>query len=130
MTSGATASEVSTPKANMVTLSSSGARVDLELRKGAAFARTITYKVNGATTNITGYTFAGQIRAIDGTLAASLTVTVVNAAAGTVSISLSSATTASMTVGQVYNWDFEVTISGTTTELLRGLVTVLSEQTT
>ena len=130
MTSGATASEVSTPKANMVTLSSSGARVDLELRKGAAFARTITYKVNGATTNITGYTFAGQIRAIDGTLAASLTVTVVNAAAGTVSISLSSATTAGMTVGQVYNWDFEVTISGTTTELLRGLVTVLSEQTT
>lgn len=130
MTSGATASEVSTPKANMVTLSSSGARVDLELRKGAAFARTITYKVNGATTNITGYTFAGQIRAIDGTLAASLTVTVVNAAAGTVSISLSSATTAGMTVGQVYNWDLEVTISGTTTELLRGLVTVLSEQTT
>jgi hypothetical protein len=114
----------------MVTLSSSGARVDLELRKGAAFARTITYKVNGATTNISGYTFAGQIRAIDGTLAASLTVTVVNAAAGTVSISLSSATTAGMTVGQVYNWDFEVTISGTTTELLRGLVTVLSEQTT
>jgi hypothetical protein len=54
---------------------------------------------------------------------------VVNAAAGTVSISLSSATTAGMTIGQVYNWDFEVTISGTTTELLRGLVTVLSEQT-
>jgi hypothetical protein len=113
----------------MVILSSSGARVDLELRQGAAFARTITYKVNGSTTNISGYTFAGQIRAIDGTLAASLTVTVVNAAAGTVSISLSSATTAGMTIGQVYNWDFEVTISGTTTELLRGLVTVLSEQT-
>lgn len=113
----------------MVTLSSSGARVDLELRKGAAFARTITYKVNGATTNITGYTLAGQIRAIDGTLAASLTVTTVNAAEGTFSISLTSATTAGLTVGQVYNWDLEVTISGTTTELLRGLVTVLSEQT-
>jgi len=113
----------------MVTLSSSGARVDLELRKGAAFARTLTYKVNGATTNISGYTFAGQIRAIDGTLAASFTTSIVNAAAGTFSISLTSATTAGLTVGQVYNYDLEVTISGTTTELLRGLVTVISEQT-
>ena len=114
----------------MVTLSSSGARVDLELRKGAAFARTITYKTNGATQDITGYTFAGQIRAIDGTLAASLTVTVVNAAQGTFSIALSSATTAALTVGQVYNWDLEQTVSGVTSELLRGLVTVLSEVTT
>ena len=113
----------------MVTLSSSGARVDLELRKGAAFARTITYKVNGATTNISGYSFAGKIREIDGTLAASLTITTVNAAASTFSISLTSATTAGLTIGKVYNWDLEVTISGTTTELLRGLVTVLSEQT-
>lgn len=113
----------------MVTLSSSGARVDLELRRGAAFARTITYKVNGVTTDITGYSFAGQIRTIDGTLAATLTVTTVNAAQGTFSIALTGATTASLMVGQVYNWDLEQTVNGMTSELLRGIVTVLSEVT-
>jgi hypothetical protein len=113
----------------MIILSSSGARVDLELRQGAAFARTFTYKVNGASANITGYSFAGQIRTIDNVLAATFTVTTVNAAQGTFSIALSAATTAGLTVGQVYVWDLEQTVSGTTNELLRGYVTVLGEVT-
>lgn len=123
------ASEVSTQRQTMTTLSSSGARVDLELRKGAAFARTLTYKVNGTVQNITGYAFAGQIRTIDGTLAATLTVATVNAAQGTFSISLTSAETSGLTIGEVYRWDLEQTLSSVSTELLRGIVTVLDEVT-
>ena len=112
----------------MVILSSSGARVDLELRQGAAFAP-FTHKTNNVVTNITGYTFAGQIRTVDNVLAATFTITTVNASQGTFSIALSAASTASLTVGEVYVWDLEQTVSGTTNELLRGYVTVLGEVT-
>lgn len=113
----------------MITLSNTGARVDLQLRKGGAFARTLTYKVNGATTNISGYTFAAQIRTVSGTLAATFTTAIVNAAAGTFSISLTSAETAGLSTTTEYKWDLEVTISGVITELLRGDVTVYEEVT-
>lgn len=111
-------------------LSNAGARVDLELRRGAAFSRTITYKVNGAVTNISGYVFAGQIRTTSGTLAASLTCTIVDAAAGTVAISLTSASTAALSTTTTYRWDLEVTISGIVSELMRGDVLVIDEVTT
>ena len=113
----------------MVILSSSGARVDLELRQGAAFARTFTHKTNGVVTNITGYTFAGQIRTIDNVLAATFTITTVNASQGTFSVALSAASTSSLTVGEVYVWDLEQTVSSSTNELLRGYVTDLGEVT-
>lgn len=114
----------------MITLSNAGARVDLQIRRGGAFARTLTYKVNGAITNITGYTFAAQIRTVSGTLAATFTTAIVSAAAGTFSISLTSAETSGLSTTTEYKWDLEVTISGVVTELLRGDVTVVDEVTT
>ena len=129
MTTGASALVVISSKATMITLSNTGARVDLQLRKGAAFARTLTYKVNGATTNISGYTFAAQIRTVSGTLAATFTTAIVSAAAGTFSISLTSAETSGLSTTTEYKWDLEITISGVVTELLRGDVTVYEEVT-
>ena len=113
----------------MVILSSAGARIDIELRRGAAFARTFTHKTNGTPTNISSYTFNGQIRTQNGTLAATFTVAIVNAAAGTFSIALTSATTSALVPGTTYSWDLEQVESGTTTELLRGFVTVIDEVT-
>lgn len=114
----------------MITLSNAGARVDLQIRRGGAFARTLTYKVNGATTNISGYTFAAQIRTVSGTLAATFTCSIITAAAGTFSISLTSAETAGLSTTTEYKWDLEVTQSGVVTELLRGDVSVVDEVTT
>ena len=111
------------------TLSNVGAQVNLELRKGAQFSKTIVHKTNGVVTNLTGYTFASQIRTSGGTLAATLTCTVVNAASGIFSISLSAATIAGLTVGTTYYWDLESTNGGITNELCRGAVTVLNEVT-
>jgi hypothetical protein len=114
----------------MITLSNAGARVDLQIRKGGAFARTLTYKVNGAVQNISGYTFAAQVRTVSGTLAATFTCAIVSAAAGTFSIALTSAETAALVTTTEYKWDLEVTISGVVTELLRGDVSVVDEVTT
>lgn len=113
----------------METLTSSGTVVNLELTKGAAFARTLYYKVNSVTTDITGYTFNAQVRTVTGTLAATMTTTTLNAGAGTFSISLTGAQTGSLTPGLVYRWSLEQTQGGVTVELLRGLVNVVDEVT-
>ena len=111
------------------TLTNTGAAVDLLLRKGAGFARTITYKTNNVVTNITGYTFAGQIRTASGSLAATLTCQVVNGPLGQFSIALTAAAIAGLTIGTTYYWDLEVTTGGLTYELMRGKVSVVDEVT-
>jgi hypothetical protein len=112
-----------------VTLSSQGARVDLEIRRGATFARTITYKLNNATTDITGYTFAAQIRTASGTLAATMTCAISDAANGKFNISLTPVQTATLSTADFYRWDLEVTIGSTISELMRGDVRVIDEVT-
>lgn len=111
------------------TFTNIGAPADLALRRGAAFACTITYKENGATTNITGYAFAAQIRTVTGTLAATFTCTVTSPSTGVFQIALTGAETSALVAGTLYLWDLEVTISGATSELLRGNVTVVGEVT-
>ena len=113
----------------MEILQNTGARVDLELCKGAAFGRTITYKVNDAVVNIAGYSFAAQIRTTTGTLVQSMTCTVTNAAAGLFTISLTGAQTSAMTAGTLYVWSLEQTLSSVVSELLRGYVNVVDEVT-
>lgn len=113
----------------MEILQNTGARVDLELCKGAAFGRTITYKVNDAVVNIGGYTFAAQIRTTTGTLVTAMTCTITNAAAGVFTVSLTGAQTSAMTAGTLYVWSLEQTVSGLVSELLRGYVNVVDEVT-
>jgi uncharacterized protein YdeI (BOF family) len=110
-------------------LSNCGARVDLQIKKGSAFAETVTYKVNGGVTNISGYTFAAQIRTTSGALATSFTCTISDAPNGKFGFSLTSAQTASLNSSVQYKWDLEVTISGVTSELFRGDVYVVDEVT-
>lgn len=114
----------------MIVLSNTGASVDLLLRKGAAFARTFTLKTNGVATDITGYSFAAQIRTQAGTLMGTFTCSIVNASQGTFSISLSAVSIAGLTVGTVYVWDLESTSPGGVMELMRGYVNVVAEVTT
>lgn len=113
----------------MEVLQNTGARVDLELVKGAAFGRTITYKVNDVVTNIAGYSFAAQVRTTTGTLVQSMTCTTTNAAAGLFTISLTGAQTAALTAGTLYVWSLEQTVSSVVSELLRGYVNVVDEVT-
>lgn len=113
----------------MEVLQNTGARVDLELVKGAAFGRTITYKVNDAVVNISGHTFTAQVRTTTGTLVATMTCTVTNGAAGLFTISLTGGQTTALTAGTLYVWSLEQTVSGLVSELLRGYVNVVDEVT-
>jgi hypothetical protein len=110
-------------------LSSQGARVDLEIRKGATFARTVTYKINNTTTDISGYAFAAQIRTSTGTLALALTCAISDAPNGKFTISLTPAETATLSTAEFYRWDLEVTIASAVSELMRGDVRVIDEVT-
>lgn len=112
-----------------ITLTNTGAPVNLLLRKGSAFSRTITYKTNGVVQNITGYTFAAQIRTQAGVLAATFSCAIVNAALGQFSISLTALAIGGLTVGTTYVWDLECTQAGLTFELMRGTVSVVDEAT-
>jgi hypothetical protein len=114
----------------MVILSNTGERVDFNLVRNAGFARTFTHKTNGVATNITGYTFAAQIRTTAGALVASFTITTVNAAQGTFSVALSAAQTSALTAGTTYLWSLEQTASSLTSELLRGYVQVVLDEVT
>lgn len=113
----------------MEVLQNTGARVDLELVRGAAFGRTLTYKVNDAVVNISTYTFAAQIRTTTGSLVQSMTCTVTNGAGGIFTISLTGAQTLGLTAGTLYVWSLEQTLSGVVSELLRGYVNVVDEVT-
>lgn len=113
----------------MIVLSNTGADVDLLLRKGAAFGRTFQLKTNDVVTDITGYTFASQIRTQAGVLAATFTCTIVNASQGLFSIALSANAIATLNVGTVYVWDLEATGPNGVFELMRGKVNVTTETT-
>ena len=113
----------------MEILQNTGARVDLELVKGAGFGRTITYTINDAVVNIASYSFAAQVRTTTGTLVQSMTCTTTNAAAGVFTISLTGAQTSALTAGTLYVWSLEQSVSGVVSELLRGYVNVIDEVT-
>lgn len=114
----------------MIVLSNTGASVDLLLRKGAAFVKTFTLETSAGTPiDLTGYTFASQIRTQAGVLSATLTCTIINAGQGTFSISLGAPAIAALTVGTRYVWDLEYTNNSATAELMRGYVDIVNEVT-
>lgn len=113
----------------MVRIGNIGARVDLEIVQGADFAKTITYKINGATTNITGYAFAAQLRTSTGVLAATFTCTILDAPNGIFSISIPKEATDLLSGANSYVWSLEQTYSSKVSELMRGTVYVYDEVT-
>lgn len=80
--------------------------------------------------NLTGYTFAAQIRTEPNAaaVAAAFTCTVPNPANGTVRLVLPHAISATLPDDVLY-WDFEQTIAGAVTTLLAGKCTVLADVT-
>jgi len=99
---------------------------NLYIDQGADYSTTISLTdSNGDVLSLTGYTAAGQLRKTFGssTVAATFT-TVLSAASGQVTLTLSDVTTASMEAGR-YVYDVLITDgSGTKTRILEGQATL------
>lgn len=106
-------------------LTNAGSTVALPIVRGIPFAETVTIIENGTAVNITGRSYASQIRTATGTLSATATCTIVDAPNGKVSIAFTGAATSALTAGTEYVWSLNQTASGVVSELLRGEVSVL-----
>lgn len=84
----------------------------------------------GAPVNITGRTYAAQMRSTTGasTVLATFTCSIVSGAGGTLTASLSAATTAALSAGLAV-WDLQETNGSTITTLLAGSVTIVQDVT-
>jgi hypothetical protein len=84
----------------------------------------------GAPVNITGRTYAAQIRSTtdSSTVLATFTCAIVSGAGGTLTASLSASTTAALTAG-LGVWDLQETNGTTVTTLLAGSVTISQDVT-
>jgi hypothetical protein len=108
------------------------AKYDLTLYQGATFDRTLEIKDSAsAAVDITGYTFAAQIRtsALSGTVAGTFAVAIANASAGRITWEMSSTNTALVPAQQCV-YDLEMTKSnGDVVRLLEGFVDVKANVT-
>lgn len=108
------------------------AKYDLTLYQGATFNRTLEIKdSNSAAVNITGYTFAGQVRtsAHSSTVAGTFAVAIGNAAAGRITWEMS-ATNSALVPAQQCVYDLEMTkTNGDVVRLLEGFVDVKANVT-
>jgi hypothetical protein len=84
----------------------------------------------GAAVNITGRTYAAQIRTTTdaATALATFSCSIVSGAAGTLTATLSASTTAALTAGLAV-WDLQETNGTTVTTLLGGSVTIVQDVT-
>lgn len=121
-----------------------GARLDLELRQGTTFRRTlrVVQRIDANTTapvDLTGSTVRGQVRkaALDVVKVADFVVTVVDAAGGEVELLLTDEVTAAMTCGpkitdpaSLYEYDVEIEDSvGDVAPILQGSLRIKAEVT-
>lgn len=121
-----------------------GGRLDLELRQGSTFRRTLLVQGRdeaGVVTpvDLTGCDVRGQIRrtALDVTVVAAFTVTAVDLVAGRVQLLLTDETTAAITCGpkltdsaSLYEYDVEVEDSlGDVVPVLQGFIRIKAEVT-
>jgi hypothetical protein len=101
------------------------------IEQGATFSKTLTLRdATGDPINLTGKTFASKLRKrpTDASAAATFTLTVINAAAGTVSWQMSATTTAGI-VAEPHYYDLEMTSGATVTRLMQGTAFVNFEVT-
>lgn len=112
-------------------------KYDILIEQGATFQEVYTLRdVNKALINLTGYTGEMQIReTVDSTstLASSTgtspTITVtLGGAAGTITVSMTSAATAALSFDKAV-YDLEITLGSVVTRLLEGVVTLSREVT-
>tara|TARA_R100001086_G_scaffold192605_1_gene109860 strand:- start:758 stop:1093 length:336 start_codon:yes stop_codon:yes gene_type:complete len=107
-------------------------KLDITVEQGATFTRTITIKdSSNAAINITGSSFAGQIRKRhqSSTKQADFDFTITNASGGIVIATITAANTGSMEPGD-FVYDIEWTQSDSSvTRLLEGTATVTPQVT-
>jgi hypothetical protein len=107
------------------------ANLPLNIRIGDTETISVAIKDStGAPVNITGRTYAAQIRTTTdaATALATFTCAIVSGAAGTLTATLSATTTAALTAG-LGVWDLQETNSTTVTTLLAGSVTISQDVT-
>jgi hypothetical protein len=109
----------------------SPANLPLNIRIGDTETISVAIKDStGAPVNITGRTYAAQIRTTTdaATALATFSCSITNAAAGTLAATLSATTTAALTAGLAV-WDLQETNGTTVTTLLGGSVTISQDVT-
>jgi hypothetical protein len=107
------------------------ANLPLNIRIGDTETISVAIKDStGAPVNITGRTYAAQIRTTTdaATALATFTCAIVSGAAGTLTATLSATTTAALTAG-LGVWDLQETNGTTVTTLLAGSVTISQDVT-
>ena len=110
------------------------AEYDFSIEQGATFSKVVTwYDSSGSLVDLTSYTAALKAKVnkddanavIDST--SNLTITL-GGAAGTITFAMTASQTAALTFRTAY-YDLELTLSGTVTRLLKGLITLDKEVT-
>jgi len=109
----------------------------LVINQGETFSRVIAILVDSVVLDLTGYTVAAKIRAtFDAASGTAITAAVTTAAAGEVTISLTAAQTAALSVtspgtreASLGFWDLEITTGAVVTRVLQGTVTLSQEAT-
>lgn len=114
----------------------------LALVQGQTLSMSATLKQGGVAFDLTSYTIAGKIRRkfSDSASLVDLTVTITDAAAGEISISLTAAQTAALTPNPsspspdtrdqtIGVYDIEITLAGVITRIMQGTVTLSLEAT-
>lgn len=107
------------------------AKQDIKIMRGDTEVFNITVTDDaGVAIDLTGDTFASQIRynRDDSSIAASFTCVVTDAAAGKVTLTLSATSSAGLNAGPAY-WDLQRTNDGVVTTLVAGKCTVLADVT-
>jgi len=108
------------------------AKYDFDIDQGATFNRALTLKDDsGTVVDLTGNTFAGQVRtsALSGTVAGTFTFAITNAAGGNFSWKMTAANTALLPAQQCV-YDIEMTqANGDVIRLLEGFVNIKSNVT-
>jgi hypothetical protein len=104
---------------------------ELTLEQGASYSTTVTVNgSNGSPTNLTNYTAAAQLRkSYYSSTATDFTVSISNAAAGEISMTLTAANTANLTPGR-YVYDLLITSpTSVKTRVVEGIATILPSVT-
>ena len=107
------------------------AKQDIKIMRGDTEVFNITVTDDaGVAINLTGDTFASQIRynRDDASAAATFACVVTDAVNGKVSLTLSATSSASLVAGPAY-WDLQRTKSGVVTTLVAGKCTILADVT-
>jgi len=105
--------------------------LNLSIEQGTTFVNNMTVNVDGST-DITNFTFSGQIRSekLSDHVLATFTITKTDNAAGTFTVSLTAAQTATLPTGTlVYDIKYENSGDSSTVRLLEGNVTVSGQVT-